>query len=609
MNSLLDEVRAAVQKGQTIAPGVRAALAREDDPGVLRRVGRLLEGHEMDDGALRPTRMSVLATCTAGALPSLLRPALVGVGLSPSLQVADYGTFELSLAGGVGDPDLVACLLDDAYFLPTDWSGHDVAGLITALRDRLTDLRGLIAAATEGSTATLVLHTVPLPTQLLDTVLSWRDRAALARAWHQLNADLLGLAQDHPQVAVIDLASLLAAAHVETRDDRLYRYADLPYTDGALLVYARQVARVAQARMGASRKVLALDLDNTLWGGVLGEVGVAGVQLGGLYPGNCYQQLQLTVRRLREQGVILTLLSKNDAELVDEALRDHPAMVLRCDAFAYRAVNWTAKAQNLRAAAESLDLAPSAFVFMDDSPFELEAVAHELPEVAQVPADGDPAHLVAALLRPGHFDVMTLTTTDLARPRLYQERAARHDFSTGFGSTEAYLAALGLELTAVPIGEFEVARVAQLAARTNQFNLTGRRFSEAETWAMSGDPSSLVASFSVADRFGDEGIVGAAWVHIDSPEWTVSNLVLSCRVLSRGVELAVVGWLCAQARSAGARTLRGRFVPTGRNGVAADLWTRAGLTPDGPDGEYTLDLSAGTDPTPNWIKVCERSVI
>jgi len=204
---------------------------------------------------------------------------------------------------------------------------------------------------------------------------------------------------------------------------------------------------------------------------------------------------------------------------------------------------------------------------------------------------------------------MALTATDLARPRLYQERAQRNDFSGGFGSTEQYLAALGLELTAAPVTAFEVARVAQLSARTNQFNLTGVRFDEAQTTAMASSPDHLVAAFSVTDRFGDEGIVGAAWVDRDGTQWTVRNLVLSCRVLSRGVELAIVGWLADQARQAGARRLHGRYVPSGRNGVAAQLWQRAGFIPAPTEGDFVLDLSTAVDPSPEWIKVRERSVI
>lgn len=609
-STLLEAVRRAVDEQRTPATDVRVALAQLSDPGIARKAGRLLDGLQPQDGGLAPVRVGVLATCTVGPFEPLLRASLVGVGTLPAISVGDYGAFEFSLASGgfaaEGEPDLLSCLMEESYFLPADWSGGDVEAVTTHLQARMAEFRALIGSVTRMSAATLVLHTLPLPAEVRETFLSWRARAALARAWHQLNADLLALAEEHRQVVVVDLVSLLADLPFPARDARLHRYADLPYTDGALHVLARQVARIVQAKAGLSRKVLALDLDNTLWGGVLGEVGAPGVELGGLYPGSCYLNLQRSARRLREQGVILVLASKNDAAIVDEALGNHPEMLLRAEAFSVTAVNWSPKADNLRQAAESLSLSTGSFVFMDDSDFERGQVASELPEVAIVAANGDPAHLVNSLLAPGWFDVLDLTDTDRDRPALYRTRALRNDFQGSFGSSEDYLHALNIELRIDPVTEFGVARVAQLAARTNQFNLTGIRYDEARTAAMSADPQHLVVSLTVSDRFGDEGVVGALWVRRDELTWQVLNMVLSCRVLGRGIELAAIDWLAHEAREAGAVVLQGSFVASAKNGSVAGFWERAGFRPAAEDGVFTLDLSAGWNPAPSWITQPER---
>lgn len=607
--ALLEALRSASDDRRTPAPDVRRLLAALDDPALARKAGRILVGLRPDDGHLPPVRLTVLATCTIGAFEHLLWASLVGVGVLPTIESGDYGAFELTLATGVfagGEPDLVACLMDASYFLPGDWQGADVATLAKQIETRAEEFRRLIASVADRTSPTLVLHTVPLPTEVRDTLVSWRARAALAQAWHRLNADILALADEHRQVVVVDLVSVLADWPFPARDARLHRYADLPYTDGALLALAQQVARVVQAKAGLSRKVLAVDLDNTLWGGVVGEVGAHGVELGGLYPGRCYRDLQRTVRRLREQGVILVLVSKNDPEVVDQALTSHPEVLLRPDAFSVTAVNWSPKADNLRRAAESLNLSTQSFVFMDDSSFEREHISGELPEVAIVAADGDPALMVGSLLRAGWFDVMDLTETDRERPALYRSRAVHSDFAGGFSSTEDYLHALNIELVAEPVTGFSVARVAQLAARTNQFNLTGIRFDEAATAAMSADPEHLVASFSVSDRFGDEGIVGALWVQRRHRTWRTLNMVLSCRVLGRGIEFAALDWLARQAREAGAVELAGRFVPSRKNGVAAGFWQRAGFTPTGEEGVFTLDLGGSFDVAPTWITLRER---
>ncbi|MEF9904745.1 HAD-IIIC family phosphatase [Streptomyces sp. P9-A2] len=621
-------LRAAVRERRMPGPRTRRVLLQSDDPAVARQAGRILKTLAVDGERPREVAVAVLATGTVGPFEPLLRAQLVGAGLLPVLHVADYGTFDMTLAtgsfigdgesAGVGDdPGLVTLLMDAGYFLPGDWNAAEPGGLEKYVEARLEEFRTLVAGALGRTAATVVVHTVPLPAQVRNGIVSVRARSQVVRAWYRLNAALLGLAEEHAQVVAVDLVGELAEAPVRACDVRLHRYGDLAYGDDALLLLARLVRRVAQARAGLSRKVLALDLDNTLWGGVLGEVGAQGVQLGGLYPGNCYTELQRTVARLREQGVVLVLASKNDGDEVERVLAGHPDVVLRPDAFSARMVDWSAKAGNLRRAAEALSLSTGSFVFMDDSDFERAQVEDELPEVAVVSAAGDPAHLVDSLLRDGWFDVLALTDTDRERPELYRGRALRGDFSSGFDSSEDFLRALDLAVEVTPATGYTIGRIAQLAARTNQFNLTGIRYDEAATLRMSEDAGHLVLSVSVTDRFGDEGVVGALWVQRTPDVWRVLNFVLSCRVLSRGVERAAVAHLAGQAVKAGVGTLEGRFRRSDRNGVAADFWTGAGFTPvpAASSGEtaaddtrfFTLDAAGAARTAPEWIALNGRN--
>ncbi|MFD5011102.1 HAD-IIIC family phosphatase [Streptomyces chartreusis] len=609
-------LRAAVRERRMPGHPTRRALLESGDPALARQAGRILKDLAVDGERPREVDVAVLATCTVGPFEALLRAQLVGAGLLPALRSADYGTFGMSLATGSftrdGDPGLVAVLLDAGYFLPGDFGAAEPDVLAKYVDARLEELRGLLAGALKHTAATVVVHTVPLPAQVRNGIISVRARAQVARSWYRLNAGLLALAEEHDQVVAVDLVGELAEAPVQACDVRLHRYGDLPYSDDALLLLARLVRRVAQARAGLSRKVLALDLDNTLWGGVLGEAGPQGVQVGGLYPGNCYTELQRTVAGLREQGVVLVLASKNDRDQVEKVLTEHPDVLLRPEAFSARMVDWSAKAGNLRRAAEALSLSTESFVFMDDSDFERAQVGDELPEVAVVSAAGDPAHLVDSLLRHGWFDVMALTDTDRKRPELYRNRALRGDFSSGFDSSEDFLRALDLKVEMTPASEYTIGRIAQLAARTNQFNLTGIRYDEAATRRMSEDAGHLVLSVSVADRFGDEGIVGALWVERTDEVWRVLNLVLSCRVLSRGVERAAVGRLAELAALAGARSVEGHYRPSYRNGVAADFWTGAGFTPAASPQEtetqvFTLDAATAKEIAPEWIALNERN--
>ncbi|MBZ5790686.1 HAD-IIIC family phosphatase [Burkholderia contaminans] len=598
-------LRDAAMRGEPPDAPTRAALLGVTDALRAIAAGKLVAG--LPAGGPRPKTIdvTVLANCTTGNYPHLLAARLAGIGVQARVHVNPYGGFEMALATGRldgSDPDLVTCLIDEAYFMPEDWNPADADGLAAHLASRADTLRAQVLALTDASRATFVLHTLPLPDTLRNSVISWRARTALSRAWCLVNAAILGLAEDSERVAVIDLVSLLANAAKPLRDARLMHYGHLSFSDDALLLHANEVRRYVQARLGLSRKGLGLDLDNTLWGGVVGELGAERIELGRLYPGSGYRALQTAAARLRSQGVVLALLSKNDAALVDDVLASHPEMVLRPGDFSASAVNWAPKSQGLHAIGETLDLAPDAFVFMDDSAFERGEVAAQWPEVALVAADCDPALLADTLLGGGWFDSLALTDTDRNRPALYRARSDRQQYSNGFASRDDYLHALGIQLVPKAAERFTIARIAQLAARTNQFNLTGERHDDAQLEQMANDPGHFVYSFSARDRFGDDGIVGAVWGTRDASAWRVTNFVLSCRVLGRSIEVAIVGWLATRAREAGARTLEGRYVASPRNAVAAELWPTCGFAPSRDDC-FALPLSGAFAPTPAWIHI------
>jgi FkbH-like protein len=612
VSEILHDLRADLAERRNPSPRVRHALLESEDPAMLRKAGRIVAGLRRGGCDLPPVRVSVISPATVGPFEHMLRAGLLGAGALPIVDSAAYGAFHMTLAAGGtnghGAPDVVACVLTAEYFLGRDWDASDPDALAAHMEARFEEFVALVRAGLEQSTATLVLHTVPLPSEVRNGLISWTDRSAISGIWHRLNARMLELARLHRQVVVIDFVSALVDAPFPARDDRLHRYADLPYSDGALLVLARELRRVVQARAGLSRKVLAIDVDDTLWGGAVREVGVEGVLLGGLYPGNCYAGVQRSVQRLQEQGVILVLASKNDPELLEDALRRHPECLLRPEHFSATAVNSSAMSANLRDAASALGLSTASFVFMGDSPFERAEVAAAIPEVAIIPPEGDPARLTGSLLRHGWFDVLELADTDRRRPGLHNACAPRNELPAHVHTAESFLSALDVEVLAEPVRDFTIGRVAQLGRRIDQFNLTGRRHSEAATAAMAADPRWLVVSFSVSDRFGDEGIAGAAWIERAEEAWRVDNLVLSYRVLGRGIEFAISQWLAERAAAAGASVLEGEFVPSGRNRVASTFWSDAGFSRGTRDGIFVCDTTSAVLRTSNWMKLRTKGI-
>jgi FkbH-like protein len=552
----------------------------------------------------RPLRVAVAATFTADGVIPLLRSALERAGIAPELHLCPFGQVETELtAPGSGlaefAPDVTLVLAHDGAFLPASWDPTRVRELEDAVRVRLASLESAVAGR-----GTVLLHTVPLSGVEQRTVVSYRDRAALGRLWRRLNSELLELAERHPSVHVLDFEALLVDEAGPVRDERLYRYASMAWSAAAEQVYAREAAVFCRAVAGLSAKVLVLDGDNTLWGGVVGDDGVAGVELGSLYPGNAHVDLQRRALALRRQGVLLALASKNSAAVVDEVLAEHPGMVLRAPDFAARAVNWLPKDANLRELAAELNIGLDSFVFADDSRFERELVHQALPAVRVVPLDGDPAGFSGLLLAGDHFATLDTTETDRSRTDLYRARRERHH-SAAFSSPEEYLHGLELVVSVREASRYDLPRLVQLSLRTNQFVMVRGAHSEAGTRLYSTSPDRLLLAISVSDRFGDEGVVGGIWVSCAAETWTVDNFVLSCRVFSRGVEHTALQAVADRAIVAGAGRLDAAFVATERNQPAAAFYPSVGFHPREPSG-YTLSLRPPPVLRPAWATLTEE---
>ncbi|MEU3555188.1 HAD-IIIC family phosphatase [Streptomyces fragilis] len=578
-------------------PRVRALLAElTGDP--LARAGRLLARLDPDDVlAAHPGTPAPLLALTGhgtltGAVPALTAE-LARHGLLARVRLSPFDSWVFDLADPASDlyaarPDLVLCLLDAATVtddLPTPWGADDVARV---LEEKLALLeRAAEVCATAAPGATLVLNTLPLlpetPAQLLDL----RARARLGALWRRAEARLLELPDRHPHVVVVDLLPQLARG-VAAGDVRQSVYARAHLSDGLLARYAREVGHLARLSTGGGKKVLALDLDNTVWGGVLGEVGPDGIETDGGYRGEAFRRFQLVVRQLAAQGVLVTAVSKNDLEPVEKTLREHPGLALREEDFVRIRANWRPKHENIAELADELNLGADSFVFVDDSAFERGLVRRELPGVAVVAVDEEPALHPGRLLEDGWFAARELTDEDLVRPARYREERDRRDFLHTFDSLDGYLRELDTTVTVAPAAPGEYARISQITLRTNQFNLTTRRLQPADVRALAADPAALVLGVRAADRFGDHGLVGAVLLRQDGEVLHVDNFLLSCRVFSRGIEQTVLHAVLRHARDSGLREVRAAYRRTPKNGKVADFCPRGGFTATTVTDEETL---------------------
>jgi FkbH-like protein len=421
-----------------------------------------------------------------------------------------------------------------------------------------------------------------------------------ARLTTRLN-DLVAEAASAEGVALLDIARASARDGLDAWFDvTRWLQGKIEIAPQAAPMYGELLARLLAAQRGQSKKCLVLDLDNTLWGGVIGDDGLEGIRLGqGSAVGEAHAALQRYAKQLKNRGVILAVCSKNDPTIAETAFRDHSEMVLRRSDIAAFVANWTDKAENLRLIAEQLNIGLDSLVFVDDNPVERARIREALPMVAVPELPADAAHYVRCLSDAGYFEAISFTDEDRDRASQYAANAEREALRGTVENVDDFLR--GLDMTAVsgPVTQLDLARATQLINKTNQFNTTTRRYTAEELSALVSDPQNLALQFRLVDRFGDNGLVSVMLLRPlrDAPStFDIENWVMSCRVFGRRLEFEAMNVAVEVARAKGAEALRADYLPTKKNAVVSGLFESLGFvhrqTSELPPGatRWTLDL-------------------
>ncbi|MFO1325293.1 MAG: HAD-IIIC family phosphatase [Burkholderiales bacterium] len=429
------------------------------------------------------------------------------------------------------------------------------------------------------------------------------------RVVDEFNAMLDDVAGAHPNVALLDLGPCIVEVGARRAFDwRYYFRGKALYSIELLDEYARCVVAGTRAFGTAYRKALVLDCDNTLWGGVIGEDLASGIKLDPFdYPGNVFWRIQHEIAALERQGVLVCLASKNNPGDVDAVLRDHPHMVLRDRHLAVKMLNWDTKDASLRRISEELNIGLDSLVFVDDSAFECELVRSRLPmvRVYEVPK--------ALADYPRMFDEVKAQflaagprAQDAGKTDQYRMRAAAQSERARFASQDEYLASLGIKVV-IRCNALDAApRISELTQKSNQFNLTTRRYTQAQILELMKDPQAAVYSFSVADRFGDSGLTGVAILRLAGATASVDSFLMSCRIIGRGIEAAVFDAVVAAAGRHGASVLDAEYLPTAKNAQVEDFYDRMGMPrvdAPAPARRYRAHIDALPRAAPDWIEV------
>lgn len=590
-----DELSRLFSTGEAVAryPRVTELLAAVEPSAFTRACHQLARLDPDAVAAAHPDRPAVTVAITGHGTLSTLVPPLTGElarhGILLRPHVSDFDSYVFDLLDPDSDlyghgADLTLCVLDPMIVfdeVPVPWRPADVQRV---LDEKLRTLERIAATFATASRGMLVLNTIPLPRRFTAQLVDHRSRSELGAVWREANARLLRLATSAPNLVVIDTDPLVAEG-IPVTDPRMSTYAKAHLSAELLARYARETGHLARHSAGRTKKCLVLDLDGTLWGGVLGDDGVEGVELSGSPKGEAFNGVQRAVKQIGSQGVLVAVVSKNELDLVRAAFRDRDDAELREDDFVRVIANWRPKHDNLKELARTLNLGVDSFVFVDDSALECGLVRSELPGVAVVRVDGDPALHVEKILRDGWFDTPELTADDQQRVVRYQEELVRKDFLDSFDSVQDFLRELKVTVRLAPVQDAEIPRVSQLTLRTNQFNLTTHRLQQAQVRELAAGPDTRVLTIHSGDRFGDNGLVGAVFTRRHQDALHIDNFVLSCRVFSRGIEQTALAAVLEQARTDGLRAVYATYRPSKKNGAVRDLYPRYGFTPGTEDGD------------------------
>ena len=559
-----------------------------------------------DLAPLTPIRLAVLSSTTFDFIADALPAAGARHGTAIDLHVAPLDTIEPQVfdpdsATYRHCPDATLVLVDHRWLgLASPQLGGEAGEAVAAAVTRL----GRVARAlAQNATQTVILPTIATPPHGLFGSLDAMVAGSVRRMVASFNARLPELADEVGGV-VLDVAAL--AEEVGTArwfHAPAYNLYKLPFASAGVPLFADWTARLLGAMRGRARKCLVLDLDNTCWGGAIGDDGVEGIRIGpGSPEGESFLTVQQTALALKARGVLLAVSSKNDDATARAPFRDHPDMALRETDIAVFQANWNDKPSNLEAIARTLNIGVDALVLLDDNAAERAQVRAALPMVAAPELPNDAAHFPAMLLAAGYFETVSFSDEDRRRAESYRANAERVAAQSTARDLGDYLSALRMEIGHARFDPIGRPRIAQLVNKSNQFNLTTQRYAMADIAAAEVDPQTFTLQTRLADRFGGFGMIGVIIARSDGPaSWMVESWVMSCRVLGRRVEEAMLAELVAQARLRGIALIHARYVPTGRNGMVSEHFDKLGFTRLGEpvDGACDYVLAVADHATPD----------
>lgn len=566
---------------------------------------------KIDDQKLeKKVRVALLSSFTINGLEDALRVKSAEKNIRCITYVGGYNQHPqeiLNTKSGLYKflPDITFLLLDtrsilgDLFYYPYSLTAKERKDFI---ENKTKELLNLVEIFTSISKSKLVITNLVIPTHSSYGILETKTDFGLREMIREINAQLEKSFRNIDSVYLYDFNQfffLHGGKHVF--NSQQFLFGDIKVSLDYIPYLAYDLMGYIIAVLGLSKKCIVLDLDNTLWGGVAGEDGFDGIKLGPTPPGNAYVEFQHYLHSLYQRGIILAINSKNNLDDALNIIRDHPYMILRENHFACMKINWNDKVSNMKEISDELNIGLDSMVFFDDDPANREYMKTNLPQVLTVDLPADPSNYSTIIQNMNDFNVLKITDEDKNRGTMYQQQRERNELENSSSNLEDFLKQLDIKITIKKSNTFTIPRISQLTLKTNQFNLTTKRYQEEDIRKFSSDDKMLVGCAQVEDKFGDNGITGAFIVRKDNPkEWMIDTFLLSCRVMGREVEKALLSYIIEKAKEDGVEKIKAEFIPTKKNKPAENFLPNCGFKEEGNYWTYSIKSSFVI---PNYIKL------
>jgi len=490
------------------------------------------------------------------------------------------------------NPDIIFFLidnrtiLDNLFYFPYEYSEDDRRKFV---EEKYSELKNLIKTISKNLQSKLVITNFVIPTYSPFGIFESKVEFGLKDIVLDLNKKLKEACKNQDSVYLYDFNSFVTKfGERNVLEYKKMFFGDIKITFDIIPYLIYEFIGYLKPLLGLNKKCIVLDLDNTLWGGIVGEDGFEGIKLGPDPAGRTFVEFQRVLKSLLKSGIILAINSKNNSEDAMKVIKKHPHMVLKEEDFACLKINWNDKIANMRDIAKELNIGLDSMVFFDDDPVNRELIKMSIPEIKTIDLPQDPSSYALILRELNDFNVLKITDDDFKRAKMYSQEQERHDLESTTKNLDEYLKKLDIRVKVLLADKFSIPRISQLSLKTNQFNLTTKRYQEEEIKEFVKDDKMIVGCAEVEDKFGESGITNIFIIKKNNEEWILDTFLLSCRIIGRGIEEGILGKIIEMAKKEGVKKIKAQFIPTQKNKPAENFLSNYGFQKEGKYWIFSL---------------------